>query len=131
MCDDISKKLQLRGPDGFSLFFKVAERAISVPQYYFFFDFIREVMDWITRITHKQLDDSIDIQYQVLFKKKIWIDCLPGRDKNADSKFHFYQEAMNYLRGYHKCNKKDTIELAALIYISGHGDNKEELNHIQ
>ncbi|OXU26252.1 hypothetical protein TSAR_006991 [Trichomalopsis sarcophagae] len=130
MCDEISKKLQLHSSAGFSLYFRIADRLISMPQYYFFFDFIREVIDWIIRLKRVHSDVTFDTKYQVLFMKKIWIDCLPGRDKNADSKFHFYQEAVKYLRGYHKCNKHDAIELAALIYTSGHADSKEELSQI-
>lgn len=131
MCNELCEKLQLRGRDGYSLFFKIADRIISVPHYYFFFDFIHEVIDWKTRLGHKPSDESMRTEYQVLFMKKLWIDCLPGRDKNADSKFHFYQEATKYLRGYHKCSKRDAIELAALIYISGHAHNVEELSQIQ
>ncbi|XP_008207626.1 myosin-VIIa [Nasonia vitripennis] len=130
MCDEISKKLQLHSSAGFSLYFQIADRLISMPQYYFFFDFIQEVIDWIIRLKRVHSDVTFDTKYQVLFMKKIWIDCLPGRDKNADSKFHFYQEAVKYLRGNHKCNKQDAIELAALIYTSGHADSKEELSQI-
>ncbi|XP_058809187.1 myosin-VIIa-like [Phymastichus coffea] len=130
ICEEIARKLQLHSVECFYLYFKISDRIISMPMYYFFFDFIREVIDWITRLNSAHPSTPLDTKYQVLFMKKIWIDCLPGRDKNADSKFHYYQESTKYLRGYHKCSKKDAVKLAALIYISTHGDNKDDLSQM-
>lgn len=47
LCLQIAERLDLRNSDGFNLFVKIADKVFSVPENYFFFDFIHELIDWI------------------------------------------------------------------------------------
>lgn len=62
--------------------------------------------------------------------KKLWINTVPGRDKNADQIFYFPQELPKYLRGYHKTSKQELVELAALVYRSRFGSDQSLLLQI-
>lgn len=73
---------------------------------------------------------QVQMNYQIFFMKKLWINTVPGRDKNADQIFYFPQELPKYLRGYHKITKLDLIELAALIYRSRFGSDQTLLAQI-
>ena len=42
-------KVSLRSAEGFSLFVKIADKVISVPEGDFFFDFVRHLTDWIKK----------------------------------------------------------------------------------
>ena len=48
-CQNISQRLNLRSAEGFSLFVKIADKVISVPEGDFFFDFVRHLTDWIKK----------------------------------------------------------------------------------
>lgn len=72
----------------------------------------------------------MQMNYQIFFMKKLWINTIPGRDKNADQIFYFPQELPKYLRGYHKTSKADVIELAALIYRARFGQDASVLTQI-
>lgn len=48
-CSNIAHRLSLRSPEGFSLFVKIADKVISVPENDFFFDFVRHLTDWIRK----------------------------------------------------------------------------------
>lgn len=41
--------MNLRSSEGFSLFVKIADKVISVPEGDFFFDFVRHLTDWIKK----------------------------------------------------------------------------------
>lgn len=70
------------------------------------------------------------MNYQIFFMKKLWINAVPGRDKNADQIFYFPQELPKYLRGYHKTSKQELAELAALVYRSRFGNDQSLLPQI-
>jgi hypothetical protein len=48
-CANIAQRLNLRSCEGFSLFVKIADKVISVPEQDFFFDFVRHLTDWIKK----------------------------------------------------------------------------------
>ena len=48
--------------------------------------------------------------------KKLWTNTVPGKDRNADTIFHFHQELPKLLRGYHQCTREEASLLGALIY---------------
>lgn len=70
------------------------------------------------------------MNYQIFFMKKLWINTIPGKDKNADQIFYFPQELPKYLRGSHKTSKHDLAELAALVYRARYGNNQAFLSQI-
>lgn len=120
-CQSISQRLNLRSSEGFSLFVKIADKVISVPEGDFFFDFVRHLTDWIkkarpTRDGNASLVITLcsskfyntyisstgstpQFTYQVFFMKKLWTNTVPGKDRNADVIFHFHQELPKLLRG--------------------------------
>ncbi|XP_061537094.1 unconventional myosin-VIIa-like isoform X7 [Phycodurus eques] len=123
-CQNISGRLLLKSPEGFSLFVKISDKVISVPEGDFFFDFVRHLTDWIK--TSRPVKDGVvpSLTYQVFFMKKLWTSTVPGKDAFADSIFHYYQELPKYLRGYHKCSRDEVLQLAALIYRVKFEDDK-------
>ncbi|XP_053826111.1 unconventional myosin-VIIa isoform X5 [Vidua macroura] len=123
-CQNISNRLLLKSSEGFSLFVKISDKVISVPEGDFFFDFVRHLTDWIKKA--KPAKDGIvpSLTYQVFFMKKLWTNTTPGKDSMADSIFHYYQELPKYLRGYHKCSREEVLQLAALIYRVKFEDDK-------
>ncbi|KAM9853201.1 myosin VIIAa isoform 2-T2 [Aulostomus maculatus] len=123
-CQNISTRLLLKSPEGFSLFVKISDKVISVPEGDFFFDFVRHLTDWIKK--SRPAKDGIlpSLTYQVFFMKKLWTATVPGKDSFADSIFHYYQELPKYLRGYHKCSREEVFQLAALIYRVKFEDDK-------
>ncbi|XP_044785262.2 unconventional myosin-VIIa isoform X3 [Bubalus bubalis] len=115
-CQNIATRLLLKSSEGFSLFVKIADKVISVPENDFFFDFVRHLTDWIKKA--RPVRDGVVplLTYQVFFMKKLWTTTVPGKDPMADSIFHYYQELPKYLRGYHKCTREEVLQLGALIY---------------
>lgn len=115
-CHKIGYRLGLKSSDGFSLFVKIKDKVLAVPETEFFFDYVRSLSDWV-HTNHAMQKDStmIPINYQVYFMRKLWYNFVPGADPQADIIFHYHQESQKYLLGYHKTTKNDVIELAALI----------------
>ncbi|XP_060573750.1 myosin-VIIa-like isoform X3 [Ruditapes philippinarum] len=129
-CLNISTKLRLKSSEGFSLFVKIADKVISVPEGDFFFDFVRHLIDWIRKARPTRDGAPPQFTYQVFFMKKLWTNLVPGRDMNADLIFHFHQELPKLLRGYHKCSREEASRLAALIYRVKFGEQKAGLQNI-
>lgn len=103
LMETIIKSYKLKSGDGFSLFVKIVDKVISVPEDYFIFDFIYELVDWIkSTYPTRNNEQHIQCQYQLFFLKKLWLNFVPGKDKQADEIFHFYQEVPKYMNGYYK-----------------------------
>lgn len=129
-CHNIANKLMLKSSEGFSLFVKIADKVISVPEGDFFFDFVRHLTDWIRKARPTRDGSVPSFTYQVFFMKKLWTNTVPGKDSYADQIFHYHQELPKLLRGYHKCGKEEAAQLGALIYRVKCGDNKSSLANI-
>ncbi|XP_033100270.1 myosin-VIIa-like isoform X1 [Anneissia japonica] len=129
-CQNISQRLRLKSAEGFSLFVKIADKVISVPEGDFFFDFVRHLTDWIRKARPSRDGTMPVLTYQVFFMKKLWTNTVPGKDPNADCIFHYHQELPKLLRGYHKCSKDEAAQLAALQYRVRFGDDKSEFQNI-
>ncbi|XP_026329632.1 myosin-VIIa isoform X1 [Hyposmocoma kahamanoa] len=129
-CQNIAQRLNLRSSEGFSLFVKIADKVISVPEGDFFFDFVRHLTDWIKKARPTRDGITPQFTYQVFFMKKLWTNTVPGKDRAADVIFHFHQELPKLLRGYHRCGREEAARLAALAYRARFGDNKQELQSI-
>eukprot|EP00075_Anas_platyrhynchos_P031532 XP_027320785.1 unconventional myosin-VIIa [Anas platyrhynchos] len=90
-CQNISNRLLLKSSEGFSLFVKISDKVISVPEGDFFFDFVRHLTDWIKKARPAKDGIVPSLTYQVFFMKKLWTNTTPGKDSMADSIFHYYQ----------------------------------------
>ena len=71
-----------------------------------------------------------NLSHQVYFKKKIWINTVIGQNRTADVVFHYHQELLKYLRGYHKCTKKNAAILGAYIYRARFGNKSGNIQCI-
>ncbi|XP_028840305.1 unconventional myosin-VIIa-like isoform X2 [Denticeps clupeoides] len=129
-CLNISGRMLLKSAEGFSLFVKISDKVISVPDGDFFFDFVRHLTDWIKRARPAKDGTMPSLTYQVFFMKKLWTNTVPGKDSVADSIFHYHQELPKYLRGYHKCSREEVFQLGALIYRVKFEDDKSHLPNI-
>uniref|UniRef100_A0A8D0CXJ8 Myosin VIIA n=1 Tax=Sander lucioperca TaxID=283035 RepID=A0A8D0CXJ8_SANLU len=129
-CHNISGRLLLKSSEGFSLFVKITDKVISVPDGDFFFDFVRHLTDWIKKARHVKDGVVPSLTYQVFFMKKLWTNTVPGKDSMADSIFHYYQELPKYLRGYHRCLREEVYQLAALIYRVKFGEDKSHFQNM-
>ncbi|ELT99384.1 hypothetical protein CAPTEDRAFT_226057 [Capitella teleta] len=129
-CSNIAGRLNLKSSEGFSLFVKIADKVISVPEGDFFFDFVRHLTDWIKKARPAKDGMTPQFTYQVFFMKKLWTNTIPGKDKNADTIFHYHQELPKLIRGYHKCSPEEAVQLAALIFRVRYGDDKTNLPNI-
>ncbi|XP_046402414.1 myosin-VIIa-like isoform X2 [Ischnura elegans] len=125
-CQNVATRLKLRSSEGFSLFVKIADKVISVPESEFFFDFVHYLTEYIKKTRPTRDGVAPQFLYQVFFMRKLWVNAYPGRDRNADLIFHFYQELPKYIRGYHKVSREEAVVLAAYIFIAKYGHMKLE-----
>ncbi|XP_026090727.1 unconventional myosin-VIIa [Carassius auratus] len=128
-CLNITGRMMLQSSEGFSLFVKISDKVISVPEGDFFFDFVRHLTDWIKKARAVKDGTVPSLTYQVFFMKKLWTNTIPGKDPMADSIFHYFQELPKYMRGYHKCSLEETFQLAALIYRVRFEEDKSQFHN--
>ncbi|XP_026051993.1 unconventional myosin-VIIa [Carassius auratus] len=128
-CLNIAGRMMLQSSEGFSLFVKISDKVISVPEGDFFFDFVRHLTDWIKKARAVKDGTVPLLTYQVFFMKKLWGNTVPGKDPMADSIFHYFQELPKYLRGYHKCSLEEAFQLAALIYRVRFEEDKSQFHN--
>lgn len=114
-CQRIAQRLGLKKRDGFSLFVKIKEKVLAVPENEFFFDFVRQLSDWVQNNHSLKENSIVPVNYQVFFMRKLWMNVTPGEDRNADLIFHYQQECPKYLLGYHRVTKQESIDIAALL----------------
>ncbi|EDO35658.1 predicted protein [Nematostella vectensis] len=129
-CNIIAQRLGLKSAEGFSLFVKITDKVISVPEGDFFFDFVRHLTEWLKKAGPTKDGRTPNLTYQVFFMKKLWTNTVVGKDPAADCIFHYHQELPKYLRGYHKCIKEEAAQLAALIYRVKFGEDKSQFQNI-
>lgn len=131
LAQEISKRLDLKSREGFSLFVKIGDKAYSIPEHEFIFDFISELMLWLKQnMPTRSTETQINCQYQLYFMKKLWLNALPGKDRNADIIFYYPQEVPKYLSGYYKVDKELALKMAALIYLAEYGNTLIPLQRI-
>ncbi len=130
-CQNIGTRLGLKSVEGFSLFVKIADKVISVPDGDFFFDFVRHLTEWLkkTRQGPKEVANP-NLTYQVFFMRKLWSNVTVGKDVAADCIFHYHQELPKLLRGYHKCPRDDAVQLAAFQFRVRFGEDKSQFGNI-
>lgn len=129
LVNSIAKRLQLQSNVGFSLFVLMGDKAFSIPEEIYVFDFIYEISEYTTRTNQpsRSTENHVKIQYQVFFMKKLWINCVPGKDKNADHIFYYPQELPKYLNGYYDVSQELAIKLGAIIYRIKYGADPNDL----
>jgi len=123
----IAGRLKMKSYEGFSLFIKMGEKVISIPEGDFFFDFVRQITDWARKGRALPDGPNSKFSYQVFFMRKLWSSTVPGKDRQADIIFHFHQELPKLLRGYHQCTREEAAILAALIYRVKHAETKVDI----
>ncbi|ENN75213.1 hypothetical protein YQE_08223, partial [Dendroctonus ponderosae] len=131
LCKNISVRLDLEAADGFSLFVAISDKVFSIPEDYFFYDFLSELMNWM-RSSKPSWGSAapVQAQYQVFFMKKLWVNTVPGKCPNADQIFHYHQEVPKYLKGYHKCSKQDAVKLASFILRARFDSNDNQVQSV-
>lgn len=104
LIDLIVKSFKMSSADGFSLFVKISDKVISVPESSYIFDFIYELVNYVmqSQMPLRTKEKNVQFHYQLFFLKKLWLNFAPGRDRVADETFYFYQELPKYLNGYYK-----------------------------
>jgi myosin-7 len=129
-CKAIGQRLGLKSVEGMSLFVKIADKVISVPEGDFFFDFVRHLTEWLKKTKQGPNAAPGNLTYQVFFMRKLWASAVVGADAQADAIFHYHQELPKLLRGYHKCSQEEAIKLAGLQYRIRFGEDKKEFGSI-
>lgn len=66
LCEDITQRLELKTTDGFSLFVMIADKIFSIPDDYYFFDFIHELIEWMHKTNPNWNGKNIFLKYTIL-----------------------------------------------------------------
>ncbi|CAF3943400.1 unnamed protein product [Rotaria sp. Silwood2] len=103
---------------GLSLYLETGKKEVSIPSNSYFFDFLTQLRG----------HDKKKLDYKVHFRRKLWVDIIPGEDKQADCMIHFYQERDNYMLGLHKSEVEEAANLAALLGRAERGRGAPEAN---
>ncbi|CAF1183362.1 unnamed protein product [Rotaria sordida] len=103
---------------GLSLYLETGRKEVSIPSNTYFFDFLTQLRG----------HDKKKLDYKVHFRRKLWVDIIPGEDKQVDSMVHFYQERDNYMLGLHKLEVEEAAGLAALLGRADRGKGAPEAN---
>lgn len=119
---EIAQRLELKSQLGYSIFLKFGEKVYAMPEEEFVFDYITQLLHYLRQ--QKTIRSSCDGHYQLHFMRKLWLDCQPGMDINADVIFSYPQELHKYLKGYYAVDFELALQLARLIY----GADQEELS---
>uniref|UniRef100_G3PIW5 Myosin VIIAa n=2 Tax=Gasterosteus aculeatus aculeatus TaxID=481459 RepID=G3PIW5_GASAC len=101
-CQNISTRLLLKSPEGFSLFVKISDKVgtLRVP-----WMCARVYFHPLKRVCNVSLSDTSGVSLTIVDGKK-------------------FLELPKYLRGYHKCSREEVFQLAALIYRVKFEDDK-------
>ncbi|XP_030079196.1 myosin-VIIa isoform X2 [Drosophila hydei] len=110
----IAQRLELKSQLGYSIFLKMGEKIYAMPEAEFVFDFITELLSCLRQ--QRTIRSSCDGHYQLHFMRKLWIDCQPGKDLNADLIFTYPQELHKYLKGHYDIKLEMALQLVTLIY---------------
>lgn len=119
---EIAQRLELKSQLGYSIFLKFGEKVYAMPEEEFVFDYITQLLHYLRQ--QKTIRSSCDGHYQLHFMRKLWLDCQPGKDINADVIFSYPQELHKYLKGYYAVGFELALQLARLIL----GADQEELS---
>ncbi|EDW04273.1 myosin-VIIa [Drosophila grimshawi] len=126
---EIANRLELKSQLGFSIFMKIGEKVYAMPETDFVFDFITHLLHYLRQ--QKTIRSSCDenYHYQLHFMRKLWLDCQPGNDPNADVIFNYPQELHKYLKGYYAIDLELALQLVRLIYKASHEQGEGCLLH--
>ena len=66
-CETIADRLGLKFKEGFSLFVKIGDKVISVPEGDFFFDFVRHLTEWLKKARQSREGTMYIFTYNVFY----------------------------------------------------------------
>ncbi|XP_012723887.2 unconventional myosin-VIIa [Fundulus heteroclitus] len=112
----IAAQLSLSSPEGYGLYMKVPQKMLSLDEDKYFFDNLRQPLDIPKKGKKVKEANLSSAPLLVIYRRKLWFNVIPGKDRIADLTFHFPQEVPRYLRGYHSCTKEDMINLGGLLF---------------
>ncbi|XP_017275826.1 unconventional myosin-VIIa [Kryptolebias marmoratus] len=113
---NIASHLKLASANGYGLFMKRSQKMTSLDEDKYFFDNLQQPAELPKKVKKGKEAVLTNVPCLVFFKRKLWFNVIPGKDKVADLTFHFPQEMRRYLAGYHSCSREDMINLGGLLF---------------